>query len=205
MPHSAGIRCVPVVVLLALMSLAGCMGADSPSDPETTPRPDQALRVHVFDRPAKERDRLPGWLLDRTPALREIADTTRLSGTHGSLAVYLSLTSDLCLLAVDDVSRAMTRSCAAFTERRFVEHGFTVTVTSTADPCGLAIVVVPDGYRVAKVDQLVPVGSGENTALFRDPGSSLDARLEPTTGTAPSIQVEVHTSSRIRPTGTGCH
>lgn len=112
-----------------------------PASPAPTP---VSWRFSVLDTQQQPFDRLPTWVKEQnTDMSGEAANSARMVARLPDGRVYLTGTHrGGCLIVTDDLAHSAGFSCGSWRPPQAVWAGS----SSTAEPCGLVVVLVPDGY-----------------------------------------------------------
>lgn len=147
---AAGLAWLALLAFLAIPALSWWQDkaeqppADAPvrsASPEPTPA---SWRFSVLDTEQQPFDRLPTWVKSQNTDLSaETIKSARMVARLPGGRVYLTGTHrGGCLIVTDDLAQSAGFSCGSWWPPQAVWAGS----SSTAEPCGLIVVLVPDGY-----------------------------------------------------------
>lgn len=146
----AGLAWLSVLAFVAIPALSWWQDrvkqvpALAPAGPNSPASAPTSWRFSILDTQQQPFDRLPDWVKNQNTELsgREI-NSARMVAQLPDGRVYLTGTHrGGCLIVTDDLAQSAGWSCGSWRPPEPVVVGS----SSTAEPCGLLVVLVPDGY-----------------------------------------------------------
>lgn len=181
MRHTRQLRSLPVaavtftcLLILAAVALLHHNSTDHPVQPlpSLTARAD-TWHFSIADQVQDRIDRLPPWAQDQIHPSKQEQSTSRLLAVQTGVAVYYTGNNqgNGCVYVLDELEHASGGGCGNRLPSQ--PEALTMGYTARAEPCGVVIVLIPDGYTTVDQPQQPAqmLARGSNSVVLLNTGN----------------------------------